>query len=176
MSYAKLQSEILLARDIREQVLSAYLKTIGNTLVFISTAVPGRDKAPIGISSLFHWTLSEVEKRFSSVVWQTDLAHDVLGPYILFSTQHDPDETKRFCIEIEETHPAARLMDLDVYSGPTQRLGRENISFPPRRCLLCDDVATHCIRTRRHDSEKLYAHTTRLLNNFRDTAIGWSAG
>jgi holo-ACP synthase CitX len=176
MSYAKLQSEILLARDAREQVLSKCLNSTVFPVVFVSTVVPGANKLPVGIDRLFHWSLSEIEKRFGSVLWRCSVSYDLLGPYILFSTIRDLEETKRISIEIEEAHPAARLLDLDVYSGTIQRLGRGDIGFPPRRCLLCDDVATHCIRTRRHDSETLNAHVARLLNSFCDTVFGHSAG
>ncbi|MES9969607.1 MAG: citrate lyase holo-[acyl-carrier protein] synthase [Candidatus Thiodiazotropha sp.] len=176
MSYAKLQTEILLARDVREQVLSACQQTTEESLVFVSTAIPGRNKTPYGTYSLFHWALAEIERVFGSVRWQSNLSHDLLGPYILFSTPRDPEETKQLCVEIEEAHPAARLMDLDVYSASVERLGREDIGFPPRCCLLCDDLATNCIRTHRHDSKTLNAHVTRLLNAFSDKTIGCNAG
>ena len=70
---------------------------------------------------------------------------------------------KRTCMTIEDSHAAARLLDLDVYMADGVQLGRAQIGAPARRCLLCDQPASDCIRLRRHPIQALQTHVNDLL-------------
>ena len=75
-------------------------------------------------------------------------------------------ETKRRCIDLENTHPYGRLLDLDVLEpvGDTViPVSRERVGEPPRRCLLCDRPARECMRAHTHTPAEISAAIDRLL-------------
>ena len=75
---------------------------------------------------------------------------DALGHFALRVLDADPISVKRLCIGLEESHPAARLLDLDVYASETVQIGRASLGLQARRCLVCDQSAVDCMRSRRH--------------------------
>jgi len=88
---------------------------------------------------------------------------DALGHFALRVLDADPLAVKRLCIGIEESHPAARLLDLDVYCSETGQIGRASLGLPARRCLLCDQPAVDCMRTQRHPYAEVIAKVHALL-------------
>ena len=85
-----------------------------------------------------------------------------------FMVEGAPMEAKRVACSIEDTHPLGRLMDLDVIvlDGCPVPLGREELGLPPRKCLLCENDARVCIRTRAHSTEDLLAKIEEMVNNY----------
>lgn len=166
MSCARLQTELLAARDAREAVLGALLANTPGTLVMVSSALPGPDKTPPGSAALFAWGLAELHRRLGDGV---DLAggEDLLGPYRVVASALDARWVKTHCLAIEAASPAARLLDLDVYTEGV-RLGRADIGEAARRCLLCEQPAADCIRLRRHSLEALLERVHELLAPFVD--------
>ena len=90
-----------------------------------------------------------------------------LGPYAIVRLNMDPREVKARCVAIEASHPAARLIDLDVYSIDGVQVDRGSLGLPPRICLLCDHSAVECIRLKRHVLNDVVGKVNGLLANFR---------
>lgn len=179
MSFARLRSELLAARDAREAALTALLDGATGTLVAVSSAIPGPDKTPPGSAALFAWGLRELRERLGACQILAD-GDDALGPYGIAATAADPDQVKVVALTIEAAMPAARLLDFDVYAANGSRIGRADIGQPARRCLLCVEPATDCIRLNRHSMEHLLDHVGYLLAPFAgaltDTGTGGAAG
>ncbi|QTF93492.1 citrate lyase holo-[acyl-carrier protein] synthase [Halomonas sp. BM-2019] len=163
MSYAKLQAELLAARDAREALLVTLLAEGPGTLIFASTAIPGPDKSPPGSLALFEQGLERLERRLGASR-QLAGGHDRLGPYRVLASPAEPRRVKHLCLAIETREPAARLLDLDVYDGSGARIGRADLGLAPRRCLLCEQPASDCIRLRRHAMTAILAHVHSLLH------------
>lgn len=169
MSYARLRSELLAARDAREALLGSILAEAATTIIFASTAVPGPHKRPPGIDALLRWGVDRLKHRINAC--QLLLSEsDLLGPYAVLSVGAEPRIAKLTCLTIENDHPAARLLDLDVYAADTARIGRVDVGEPPRRCLLCEQPAVNCIRLNRHSMEALLERVQYLLEAFNATA------
>lgn len=165
MSYAELQTDVIRARDSRETLLRAILNETDNTLVSVTTAIAGENKSPPGTNALMREVLLNLAGHFEDLNWQAYGCDDVLGPCAVFTTSKSSEVSKRICIDIEESMPAARLMDLDVYTPSGHQISRAQLGLEPRRCLICDEPACDCMRLQRHSSESIYAHTTKLLRN-----------
>lgn len=165
MSYARLQAELLAHRDSREALLTAVLTHTTETLLMISTALPGANKTPPGSAHLFTWGLQQLHKGLGDC---RELAggEDLLGPYRILATTFDPRRVKAICLAIEAEVPAARLLDLDVYAADGLRIGRDLVGEPARRCLLCEQAAADCIRLRRHSMESLLSYVDGLLESY----------
>lgn len=171
MSYARLRSELLAARDAREALLGSILAETATTVVFASTAVPGPRKRPPGIDALLRWGVERLEGEIDTCRLMINES-DLLGPYAVLSIDAEPCIVKLACLTIENDHPAARLLDLDVYAADTTRVGRINVGEPSRRCLICEQPAVNCIRLNRHPMEALFERVGHLLKAFDPTAAG----
>ena len=167
MSFARLRSELLAARDAREAALAALLDRATTTLVTVSSAVPGPDKTLPGSAALFAWGLRELHERLGACQILA-AGEDALGPYCIAAAAADPDQVKAVALTIEAAMPAARLLDFDVYAANGLRIGRADIGQPARRCLLCAEPVTDCIRLNRHPMERLLDHVGHLLAPFAD--------
>ena len=57
-------------------------------------------------------------------------------------------------IALEETK-IGRLYDIDVLEKENTKISRKDLGFPERKCLLCDNPACQCGRSRKHSIEEL---------------------
>lgn len=70
-----------------------------------------------------------------------------------------PARAKALCLQIEEEQPVGRLFDMDVLAPD----GSKEARAIPRKCLLCDQPAQICGRSRAHTVEALQHRTNELL-------------
>ncbi len=166
MSSVKFANRFLAARDARQELLSRALCGGRPAVLFVSLNLPGPDKSPPGATALFRRGGEQIAETFpGSLLLAVD--RDALGHFALRVLDAEPLAVKRLCIVIEESHPAGRLLDLDVYSPASGQIGRAHLGLPARRCLLCDQPAVDCMRTRRHASGEVIALAHELLAHFR---------
>lgn len=166
MSFVKSASELLAARDARHGLLTRVLTAGRPAVLFVSLNLPGPDKSPAGARLLFRCAFDRIAETFpGSLLLAKD--RDALGHYAVRVLDADPVAVKRLSIGIEEAHPAARLLDLDVYSSEAGQIGRARLGLPARRCLLCGQPAVDCMRTRRHAIDEVVAQVHELLAPFR---------
>lgn len=75
-----------------------------------------------------------------------------------------PAETLKLrAVQIEDNAPVARLFDMDVIGCDGKKLDRTKFGFPERKCLICQQYAHICGRSRAHSVEELQAKTAQLL-------------
>ncbi len=166
MSSAESGSEVLAAREARQELLDRHLGAQVSATIFLSLNIPGERKTPDGAVGLFAWALTRLEAGLpdSTLLERGD---DRLGPFALLSAGQEAVWVKRLCVSQEESSPAARLIDLDVYDRGGNQIGRASLGLPPRSCLLCRHPAVECMRLSRHSPTELVAETERLLMAFR---------
>jgi holo-ACP synthase CitX len=138
----------------------------GVTLVTASLAIPGTEKAPAGAAELMAWAVEALARgvpdaRRLGATW------DALGPFELWSAAGDAALVKRRCVALEAATPAARLIDLDVYSPEGTPVDRAALDLPARACLCCAEPARDCIRAGRHPGAEVVARALDLLAGFR---------
>jgi holo-ACP synthase len=134
----------------------------GATVIAASLAIPGARKAPGGAGALLEWAVREATRGLPGArrVYATT---DFLGPFDVWCTKEDAAAVKRRCVAVEGATPAARLVDLDVYSPEGTPVDRASLDLPARRCLCCDEPARDCIRAGRHAPADVVASALRLL-------------
>jgi holo-ACP synthase CitX len=167
MSSAKLRSEIIAARDRRQELLNESLAGGYPATVFISLNIPGKVKNPPGATAIFSWALTELLKEFPDAE-NLVRSSDSLGPYAVISLNSESVGVKRRCIAMETTYPFARLVDFDVFNRTGVQIDRATLGLSPRFCLVCDQAAVDCIRLRRHAAEEVLRKTDELLALCRD--------
>jgi holo-ACP synthase len=165
-SSGKSARNYLEARDERQDGLAQHLGQGHPATIFLSLNIPGSEKSPPGAKALYHWLLSELTAALPGRVILR-MASDLLGPYAIVAVDADPLQVKKACMDIENSHSAARLADLDVYAADGKQIGRQAFAVPARACLVCDAAAVDCMRRKRHAPEDVIAKANALLADFR---------
>lgn len=158
--------KLLDARDKRQDALSQTLSEGHSTTLFLSLNIPGIEKSPPGSEAIFFWMLGELTISFPGLV-MPGITWDLLGPYAIMALNGEPVEAKKRCINLETSHPSARLIDLDVYSKVGVQIDRASLGFPGRPCLVCKQSAVECIRVKRHSLAEVIGKAHALLAHFR---------
>lgn len=165
MWYAKLKTDILAARDDRQEALEQTLARGEEATLFLSLGIPGGNKRPPGSQRLFGWARQSLLAAYPELR-EVLVGGDALGPYLLLTGPVAPCRLKRGCVELEDSFPASRLLDADVYNLRGEVVDRERLQLDQRRCLICDAPAKECIRLGRHTHAELVKKTDELLRHF----------
>lgn len=167
MWYARLKTDILAARDARQQALEAVLERGEEVTLFLSLGIPGGNKRPVGAPRLFAWARQSLMAAYPQLL-EYGAGDDALGPYAILAGRVDPYGLKRGCVELESSFATSRLLDADVYTASGGAVDREALQLGQRSCLLCDAPAKECIRLGRHSHAELVKKTDELLRYFSD--------
>jgi holo-ACP synthase len=79
------------------------------------------------------------------------------GPEAIYVVDAPAEELKVVAMALEDTHVLGRFWDLDVIAKSMHPLSRSSLNRPPRRCLVCEQSAKACARSRRHPLAELLA-------------------
>ena len=186
----------------QRQLLTANPKAI---LLSATMNIPGPVKTSPDLQRVFEQVLAAVHAHPTLVATEplTKVVREkATGPeyYQLFDLP--AKDLKLAMIEIEQSHPWGRLLDLDVLycessahdggaevadlddsgekteqldlAGPTidpffiKSISRSDLDLPSRQCLICEDDAKACGRSRKHSIEEMQAAITHLIENERE--------
>ena len=156
--------ELLESRDRRARRQGELLSQFpGRALLCLTVQLPGPEKRNALSLKIARAGVEAVGKRFNPVFRETnDLETGFEGFFIV---DGQPLEVKKAAVEIEDTHPLGRLMDLDVI-GPEGPLGRASIGLQERRCLICEKPARYCMRAGSHTQDELMAKIKQLVSSY----------
>ncbi len=156
---------ILRAREERWELRQGLVKEHRRPLLSLSMVIPGPDKNRPGVLDGFIALLRAVEESLGDAVLQTSQVYGEDGSSRHWVVDMAARDLKALSIDIEETHPLGRLADLDVLCENGEPLGRVDIGYPPRKCLLCDKSAKECGVARVHRLDELIEEVDRILGN-----------
>ncbi len=75
-------------------------------------------------------------------------------------------DIKKTLLEIEEKSSLGRLFDIDVLDDNGDKLSRLKYSMPFRKCLICENNAYECSRSRKHSVEELLDKEVEIMNEY----------
>ncbi len=75
-------------------------------------------------------------------------------------------EAKKTAVLIEDTHLLGRLFDIDVILSDMRPMSRVDVGQSPRKCLLCQNEARICMRSRQHSPEEINEHIESLIREY----------
>lgn len=161
--------DILKAREIREQRQRYLLNNFGNTLVSFKLNIPGPVKYNPLIKSIFDEGLEEFRKAIKYINCQIiieEVSYNNSGPEYFGIIAKDAKELKAITVEIEDKHPLGRIYDFDLWEGMEHQLSREEMGMVPRKCLLCQEDAFICSRSRNHSLEELISRIEEMTLDY----------
>lgn len=160
--------ELLLSRDVRQQTQRNLLKEYKDkTLLCLTVIMPGKEKRNDNSLFVARCAMESIEKNFaSSIVYnqKKDLQTGFEAYYII---NKEPLELKKEVCRIEEEHPLGRLFDIDVINHEGLPITRQEVGFPPRKCLICDKESRFCMRNFTHTQEELQNKINEMVNNYK---------
>ena len=163
--------DMMRARDERVQVQNEMLAAAASfpaptALLSFGMNIPGAVKQTPLIRSGFLFgkeRLSELLQREGHAILLPRELRRVSGDTWLCLVGAPPEAVKRLAVSLEDSEALARLFDIDVLDREGRKLSREDFPLPPRRCLLCEEAAIVCARSRAHRVEALFSRCETLL-------------
>lgn len=160
--------EVLLSREQRVQ-RQQKLMSKGGTLISFTMNIAGAVKR----SPLFSQAFAEGKRRIlrqlhyerAEILAQEEYSEKT-GDELYILTDTDIVTIKRLMTEIEDGFAMGRLYDIDVMTAQIPKISRKDIGFAPRRCLLCENQAAACARSRAHSIESILAKTVEIICDY----------
>lgn len=162
--------EMLLAEKERRAARQAdWLTRYQQPVISLTLVTPGARKDSIRYRNAMGVALQACDQLLWRRRWPV-LDRRVLwlptGPEALWCVAHPAVEIKARCTELEQTHPLGRVWDLDVICPTDGPVGRASLGRVMRRCLLCDEPAHACARSRRHPIEQVTASVEQIIDDW----------
>ncbi|MBQ1280703.1 MAG: citrate lyase holo-[Oscillospiraceae bacterium] len=154
--------EILAARDARAARQKALLAAYGKPLVGLNLNIAGPCKRSALSDLMFFAALPALRARLGGGVLAEEVTEAATGCEALLVCDAEAAALKALAVELEETAPAGRLLDLDVIAADGEKLSRAM----PRRCIVCGGEVGPCARSRAHGLDAVMAATEKLLRDF----------
>lgn len=159
--------QLLAARDGRQALQRTLLGMYPDKTLIVTTIVaPGRNKRTRETIVAAHAAYDAVLDDFADSTMLYEPRDLTTGYELFLLAKIDAIEAKRRCTDIERRHPLGRLFDIDVIGRDGIPIPRSAVGLPPRRCLLCDDDARVCMRSRRHTTEELLDKIRRMTDEY----------
>ncbi|SJN56432.1 Apo-citrate lyase phosphoribosyl-dephospho-CoA transferase [Vibrio ruber DSM 16370] len=160
--------ELLACKEQRAKTQLAWLRTYGVPLVSFSINMPGPVKLNAVSEQIFAQGLAALEAICHEQGWTLiaqQIHHEKTGPEGIFAVQGvSASILKKQMMHIEKTHPTGRLMDLDVIDKQGKSISRKAYQIGRRKCLLCEEDAVICARSRRHPLQALLAKIEEMVH------------
>jgi len=155
-----LLTEILLAREQRVKKQNQLLDKYKKPLLCFTMNIPGPEKCNRDVSIGFavgNWLLQDALRDYRVVHKEQNRL--ITGCEAYYVVDMPARELKRLAVELEDIAPVGRLFDMDVLDTDGTKLSRSQ----RRKCLICDEDAVICARSRAHGLEQLQDRTGFLL-------------
>lgn len=163
-------TQMLAARDERVIRQRIWLNRHGSSLISFCINMPGEIKDNTESHQIHLAGIDAVNRLLKQQGWPVRAQASwrlVTGPEAFWSVAIPPEELKKALIILEQQHPLGRLFDLDVLNAQGTALSRKDFDLTPRRCLVCDELAAVCGRSRAHDINELLTHIRQRIHDFQ---------
>lgn len=148
--------EILDAREQRAAKQKTLLEQYGKTLLCFTMNIPGPEKWSRDVAIGFYlgcWFLEDA-LRGRKILYKERITKNS-GCEAYYVVDIPPRQLKEMVMELEEIDPVGRLFDMDVMTLEEGKISRKDLGHGPRKCLICDNDAAICARTRAHGLDAL---------------------
>jgi len=167
--------DLLESRENRVKRQKQLLNIHGGVLISMTLNIPGPVKDSPSYRAALYEGMAQMKDKLSELGGVTLNYEQVrllkTGPegYLCVeSTVGGPVKqlawaVKVLAVKVEEESRLGRLFDIDVL-WEEGSVSRSNLGEGPRKCLLCDQNAKVCARSRAHSMEDLLAEIDRILD------------
>lgn len=150
--------ELLAAREIRAARQQALARQYAVPLISFMVNIPGPYKdTPLNIRIFEEGIIALVKMLESRKIPQVykQVSYYSTGAEAFIAVECDASDLKTMVVGIEEIHPLGRLFDFDVIGIHLEHHSRDSLGITKRKCLLCNEEAHACGRSKRHTLAEL---------------------
>ena len=158
--------QLLEARENRANLQQQCLEQYGETVLSLTLLAVGEIKKNALLDFVFAKALEKLTALFDKLGVQPSaqfIRPLETGHEALFVLPIEANFLKQETMQLEDSSPLARLWDIDVIDHNGNLLSRADFDFPPRPCLVCDDNAKSCARSRKHSFDEIFAEMQRRV-------------
>lgn len=162
-------AQVLDARERRAQTQEALLRQYENPLVCITMNLAGYVKRYALSDRFFEEGIEMIETQLERARMQVAfrrIVREQTGCEGYFSVRADALTLKKYMARLEDAFPAARLWDIDVIGTDGKKISGAEIGRGARRCLVCENDAASCGRSRAHALSQVHIKTLELLRGY----------
>ncbi len=80
-------------------------------------------------------------------------------------------QIKHALVSLETSHLLGRLFDIDVINVDGNGISRDTLQLPRRRCMVCDQDAKLCARSRTHSKQVIIDKMVAMVESLQDQQI-----
>ncbi len=157
-------TEVLDAREKRVQKQQALLAQYKKPLLCFTMNIPGPEKVNRDVKLGFFIGKQLLKDTLKGRrVLHAEEQISPAGCEAFYVLDMPAADLKRLTVELEDADTLGRLFDMDVLDTDGQKLDRQSLGYPKRKCLICEKDAVVCGRSRAHTVEELQDKTGFLL-------------
>ena len=160
---------LLAAKESRAARQADWLTHYQQPIISLTLVTPGAVKNSLRYRNTMGVALQMCDQMLWQNGWQVlDLQVFGLptGPEARGCVAHQAPEIKAHCAALEQSHPLGRLWDLDVICPQAGHVGRLSLGSHMRRCLICDEPAHACSRSRKHPLEQVVGCVEKMIDDW----------
>ena len=158
-------NDILDAREKRSKHIEELIKNNDyKTIVVLKANVPGIDKNISKMRFICNFFNKLLFDSFSDKIEESKRIESLDGNYIYYVINEEGNIVKEKTILIEDENRLGRLIDIDVYN--TRAITREDVSCEMRTCLVCDNYAHICARSKAHTEAEIFEKIDYIIDEF----------
>ncbi|MBM7653861.1 citrate lyase holo-[acyl-carrier protein] synthase [Neobacillus cucumis] len=161
--------QILEARERRAALQKQLVEKYRLPLVSFTVNMPGSIKITPESSAIFRKGCKALEEKLKEIgclleYSKVEVRHTGYEAYFVVITSERT--LKGHMLQIENEHPLGRLFDLDVIGVDGKPISREDLGASKRKCLICEQDAHGCGRSRQHTSEVLMEKIKSMVDSY----------
>lgn len=161
--------QLLEAREQRVAHQKELIEKFRLPLVSFTVNIPGASKKTRDSSIIFREGCNVLKKKLKEASCSlefNEIKNPDTGYEGYFLVKAGERTLKALMLQIENEHPLGRLFDLDVIGKAGKSISREDLGISKRKCLICEEDAHSCGRSRRHSTEALINKIEMMVNSF----------
>lgn len=162
-------SEMLDARENRALEQRKILDEFNITIISFTLNISGPVKTfPLAQKSFVEGKklVNEQLKRHNLNIAYEKYNIDKTGYEAFFALDYNPFYIKKLMVDIENSCPLGRIFDIDVLKANGDKLSRQDLNIPERTCLICNDKAHVCSRSKKHTTDELILKTINIISDY----------
>ena len=155
--------EILDCREKRVAIQNKMIKKYNKPVISFTMNIPGPIKINNEIKKAFDIgknLILENLKENNIKVLEIQELNENTGNELFISINSLAEKIKNITVAIEESCELGRLFDIDVIDINFEKLSRKSF----RKCLICEEQAQECGRSRKHSVKELQDKIEKILS------------
>ncbi len=155
--------EILNCREKRVVIQNEMIRKYKKPVISFTMNIPGPIKTNNEIKKAFDIgknLILEKLKENNIEILEIQELNENTGNELFISTNLLAEKIKNITVVIEESSELGRLFDIDVIDVNFEKLSRKSF----RKCLICEEQAQECGRSRKHSVEELQSKVEEILS------------